>query len=71
MNLFKKTYTFAWWQVGIFKLALLSIGAAAGAYWPDFFAANLTALIVIAVVATPYTMYVALKSPNLGSRRGA
>ena len=67
MNLFK-TYTFTWWQLGILKLALLSIGAAAGAYWPDFFAANLTALIVVAVVATAYTVYVALKSPNLEPR---
>ena len=61
MNLFG-TYTFTWWQVGIFKLALLSIGAAAGAYWPDFFATNLLALIVVAVVASAYTMYVGLRN---------
>ena len=60
MKLFK-AYTFSWWQMGVFKLALLAIGAAIGAYWHEFFGANLTALIIIAAIATVYTMYVALK----------
>lgn len=57
MNPFK-SYTYAWWQIGIFKLALLAIGAAGGAYWHEFFGSYLTALIVVAVVASLYTMYV-------------
>jgi len=60
MKLFR-SYTFSWWQMGVFKLALLAIGAAIGAYWHEFFGANLTALIIIAAIATVYTMYVALK----------
>jgi len=62
MNLFK-SYTFKceWWQIGIFKLALLAFGAAIGAYWHDFFGANLAALITIAVIASAYTMYVFFK----------
>jgi hypothetical protein len=60
MNLFK-SYTYAWWQIGIFKLALLAIGAAIGAYWSEFFGDNLAALIVIAIVAAAYTGYVSLK----------
>ena len=57
-----KSYTFTckWWQMSIFKLALLAIGLAIGAYWHDFFGANLTALIIIAVIAGAYTMYVFL-----------
>jgi hypothetical protein len=58
MNLFR-SYTFTWWQMGILKLALLSIGAAIGAYWNSFFGANLAALIVIALVASAYILYVA------------
>lgn len=60
MKLFK-TYNFKWWQVGILKLALLCIGAAIGAYWNEFFRANIVALIVIAVVASVYMMYVSWK----------
>ena len=60
MKLFK-AYTFSWWQMGVLKLALLAIGAAIGAYWHEFFGANLTTLIIIAAIATVYTMYLALK----------
>jgi len=60
MKLFK-SYTFSWWQMGVFKLALVAIGAAIGAYWHEFFGAYLTALIVIAVIAGAYIMYVSLK----------
>lgn len=60
MNLFKN-YTFTWWQIGIFKLALLAIGVAIGAYWHEFWNGYLPTLIVIAVVASAYTMYVSFK----------
>jgi len=60
MNPFK-SYTLTWWQIGIFKLALLAIGVSIGAYWHDIFAGSLVVLIVIAIVASAYTMYVALK----------
>jgi len=58
-----KSYTFSWWQIGIFKLALLAFGAAVGAYWHGFFRANLTALIVIAIVASVYIVCISLKQP--------
>ena len=60
MKLFK-SYTLTWWQIGIFKLALLAFGAAIGAYWHDFFGANLTALIIIAVIASVYIVLTSLK----------
>lgn len=56
-----KSYTFTWWQIGIFKLALLAIGAAIGSHWHDFFGAKLTALIIIAVIASVYIMFTCLK----------
>jgi hypothetical protein len=58
---FFKSYTFTWWQIGIFKVALLAIGAAAGAYWHQFFGANLAGLVVVAVLASLYIMYVSMK----------
>jgi hypothetical protein len=60
MNIFK-SYTYTWWQIGIFKLALLSIGVLIGAYWHDFFLDNKVIFIVIAVIASAYIMYVSLK----------
>ena len=59
-NLFKN-YTFTWWQIGVFKLALLAIGVVIGAYWYEFWNSYLTALIVIAVVTSSYIMYISLK----------
>jgi hypothetical protein len=38
-NMFFKSYIFTWWQIGIFKLALLAIGIAIGSYWHIFFRA--------------------------------
>jgi len=55
MKFFKK-YTFDWWQFGIFKLALFAIGAAAGAYWHEFFMVNMTVVLIIAVLATLYSV---------------
>ncbi|MFA5083793.1 MAG: hypothetical protein WC475_00185 [Candidatus Paceibacterota bacterium] len=60
MKLFK-SYAFTWWQLGILKLALLALGAAIGAFWSDFFGANLGVLITIAVVAGAYSIYASLK----------
>jgi len=50
-----------WWQIGIFKLALLAIGVAIGAWWNEFFGFYLLPLIVVAVVASAYIMIVSLK----------
>jgi len=41
-----------------FKLSLLAIGLAAGAYWSKFFLQYLTLLIVIGVVAGVYMLVV-------------
>lgn len=60
MNLFK-SYSLTWWQMGILKLALLAMGAVIGAYWHEFFGANLVLLVVIAAIAGAYIMYATLK----------
>lgn len=59
MNPFR-SYTFHWWQIGIFKVALLALGAAAGAWWHPFFRANLVPLLVVGGVASAYVAVVAL-----------
>ncbi len=36
MHIFKD-FTFKWWQAGIFKIALLSLGVVIGSTWPELF----------------------------------
>lgn len=60
MNLFK-SYTYTWKQIGVFKLALLSIGVIIGSYWYEFFRANLMLVAIIAVIASVYILYISLK----------
>jgi hypothetical protein len=59
--MFFKSYTFTWWQIGIFKLALLTIGIAIGSYWSEFFKNYLVPLIIIAVIASLYIMVISFK----------
>ena len=59
--MFFKSYTFTWWQVAIFKLALLAVGAAIGCYWFSFFRSILALLIIIAVIAGLYILFICLK----------
>ena len=57
MNLFK-TFTLAWWQAGIFKVGMLTLGIVIGAYWQEIFGGYLPLLIIIAVVSLAYVSYV-------------
>lgn len=59
MTIFR-SYTFSWWQVGIFKLALLSIGAIIGSYWNEFFVSNMTVVVIVAIIAGLYSGYIAI-----------
>jgi uncharacterized membrane protein YoaK (UPF0700 family) len=54
-------YTFKWWQLGVFKLSLLSIGAIIGSYWSQFVSDYLFLFVTVAVLATAYIIYLALK----------
>ena len=60
MKIFK-SYTYKWWQMGIFKLALLAIGVIFGSFFPEFFQTYLTLFISIAVVASIYVIYISLR----------
>jgi len=46
--------TFTWWQVGLFKLSLLSLGVLVGATWPGVFADWRAVLGVLFVVPAFY-----------------
>lgn len=53
MNLFK-SFTLQWWQAGLFKVGLLALGIAVGAYWHGLFTGFLPALIIIAAICLAY-----------------
>jgi hypothetical protein len=56
MNMLK-TFTLKWWQAGLFKLGMLALGIAIGAYWHDFFGSYLLILIAVAAVSLAYVTY--------------
>jgi hypothetical protein len=62
--MFFKSYTFTWWQIGIFKLALLAIGVAIGAYWSAFFKNYLALLIIIGVISSAYIIFISLRQQD-------
>ena len=57
MQLFKSV-TLTWWQVGLLKLSLLSLGVILGATWPGVFVNWREVLLVLFVVPAFYVTYV-------------
>ena len=49
--------TFTWWQVGLLKLSLLSLGVILGATWPGVFVNWREVLLVLFVVPAFYVTY--------------
>jgi hypothetical protein len=45
-------------ELGIFKLGMLALGIAVGAYWHDFFGRGLAAILVVAAACLAYIAYV-------------
>jgi hypothetical protein len=60
MDIFRN-YTFTWWQVGLFKLALLSLGIAIGAYCQATFAPYTTVLAVLGIGLGSYIGWISFK----------
>ena len=60
MNIFK-SYTFSWWEMGVFKLALIAIGISVGIYWQSFFIQYIEVIWGIAILASIYSMYIAIR----------
>ncbi len=60
MKLFK-SYTYKWWQLGIFKLALISFGIVIGSYFHTIFKDYLLILTILWVVSAGYILYLSFK----------
>lgn len=63
MRIFK-AYKYDWKQLGVFKLALLSIGATLGASFSSFVKDYLALFVVIAIVSSAYIVFVSLSQNN-------
>jgi len=58
---FFKSFTFAWWQLSLFKLSMVALGLTVGSTWPAVFVAWRDLLVVLFVVPAFYVSYVWLK----------
>jgi hypothetical protein len=56
MTLFRSV-TFTWWQVGLLKMSLLSLGVVVGSTWPDLFVGWRDLLAILFVVPAFYLTY--------------
>jgi hypothetical protein len=56
MNIFK-TFTLKWWQTGLFKLGMVTLGIAIGTYWQALFGGYLVILTIVAAVSLAYISY--------------
>jgi hypothetical protein len=61
MNIFKST-RFTWYQLGLLKWAVLFIGIAIGAYWPEVFAPYVMTLLIIGILISVYLIFVWIRS---------
>ena len=60
MNIFKDR-TYKWWQIGVFKLALLSFGIAIGLYWNETLLPFFSLFVGVAIVFSAYIIFISLK----------
>jgi hypothetical protein len=58
------SYTYTWWQMGVFKLSLLAIGMIAGAYLASFVMESLLVFLAIAVLSSGYIIGASLSGAN-------
>jgi hypothetical protein len=56
-----KSFTFTWWQVGLLKLSLLSLGVVVGSTWPGVFVGWRDVLVVLFVVPALYLTYLSFR----------
>ena len=58
---FFKSFTFAWWQLSLFKLSMVVLGLIVGSTWPEVFAGWRGVLLVLFVVPAFYVTYLWFK----------
>lgn len=62
-----RTYTYTWWHMAVFKIALLAIGAIAGAFWASVVMNALWVFVILGAVASALIIiasFVGRNAPN-------
>lgn len=52
-----KRFTFFWWQLALYELALFSLGAGISGLWPQVFKPMAPYLLFIFVLLTPFIVF--------------
>ncbi len=60
MNIFK-SFTLKWWQGSLLKIAMISLGVAIGATWPEIFIRWTSVLWLLSITLAVYISYIWLK----------
>ena len=58
---FFKSFTFAWWQLSLFKLSMAALGLLVGSTWPEVFVGWRDVLLVLFVIPAFYVTYLWFK----------
>jgi hypothetical protein len=53
MDIFRP-FRMQWWQTGLFKVSMVSLGIALGANWPEFFSRWIVLLLLVFGVTALY-----------------
>ena len=62
MNIFKPV-TFRWWQMGLFKISLISLGIILGVYYQAFFLQYIVLVTIVFIVPAVYLLTVWWNQP--------
>lgn len=56
------TFTFAWWQMGVFKIVLITLGILIGATWSGFFKkpAVCWTIFIIFLISAVYMLVISI-----------
>jgi hypothetical protein len=58
---FFKSFTFAWWQLSLFKLSMVALGLIVGSTWPGVFVDWRDLLLLLFVLPAFYVTYLWFK----------
>lgn len=60
MKIFRN-YTYSWFNIGIFKLALISVGILVGTHWHEFFLQHVSLMAALAAILSIYIISISYK----------
>ncbi|MEX0930200.1 MAG: hypothetical protein WDZ79_00835 [Candidatus Paceibacterota bacterium] len=65
MKRYLRSYTFAWWQLALYELALVSLGLGVGTLWYEALQPAVPWLLLIFILVAPYILYLYLDQSSV------